>query len=142
MFKSSSKSDHKSSGLQLNANLTFIGSGCVIDGNVDCPGNLRLEGEVRGNLIVKGDVEIAGSGRMVGDTLSAENVVVHGQVKSCISARGLLRIHRQALVEGDVSAAALEIENGARFVGYSNTGVTEAEVLPIGQALIAGNHKA
>ncbi len=138
MFKSNS-SKSEAGKLQLNVNLTFIGLGCKIDGSIDCAGNLRVEGEITGNVTAKGDVEIAPDGRVTGKTLTANNVVVHGHIKSNISARGLLRIHKHAVVEGDVSASALDIENGARFVGYSNTGILEAEILQMDQAALPGS---
>lgn len=137
MFKSSDrKSETRSGGVQLNPDITFVGKGCRIDGDIHCAGDLRLEGEVNGNIQAQGDVEVALDGRHSGSTLQANNVTVHGHVKSCITARGTLRIHKQASVEGDVKAAALDIESGARFVGYSSTGVSvEADVVQIGQAV-------
>ncbi|MDR3391628.1 MAG: polymer-forming cytoskeletal protein [Sulfuriferula sp.] len=130
MFKSSSeKAAQKNAKVQLNSNITFIGAGCKIDGDINCAGNLRIEGEISGNVVVQGDVEIAVNGRLSGDLLSADNVIVHGHVKCRINARGQLRMHKHAVVEGDVSATALDIETGARFVGYSNTGAAEAEIL-------------
>jgi cytoskeletal protein CcmA (bactofilin family) len=37
-------------------------------------------------------------------------------------------------VQGDVTAQALDIESGARFVGYSHTGKPSAEILAIDQS--------
>ncbi len=143
MFKSSaSKSAQKTGGFQPGSNLTFIGAGCKIDGNIDCAGNLRIEGEITGNVAAKGDVEIAPAGRLTGKYLSANNVVVHGNIQSNISARGLLRIHKQAVVEGDVLASALDIESGAHFVGHSNTGAIAAEILQLDQAVLVKQERS
>ena len=130
MFKSRTmKPDPKIIKMQTNSNITFIATGCHLEGNLECSGNLRLEGEISGNISAQGDVEIAADGRLVGDLLSANNVVVYGNAKIKIRARGQLRIHKNAVVEGDVMAVALDIENGARFIGYSSTGTVEAEVV-------------
>ncbi|NOT17323.1 MAG: polymer-forming cytoskeletal protein [Sulfuriferula sp.] len=125
MFKSSAK---KAERLQLNSNLTFIGCGCKITGDIHCEGNLRIDGSITGNVTVLGDVDISADGIVIGDVLAAKNVIVHGRVKAKIEAQGLLRIHKNSVVEGDVSSISLDIENGARFVGHSNTGAAPTEL--------------
>ena len=143
MFKSNAaKTTQKIVKIQVNSNITFIATGCKIGGNIECIGNLRIEGDVAGNVAAQGDVEISADGHLVGDLLSAYNVVVYGYAKIKIRARGQLSIHKNAVVDGDVSAVALDIENGARFVGYSSTGAAEAEVSMLDQAAIVNSGAA
>lgn len=143
MFKSNAaKAAQKTVKIQVNSNITFIATGCKVDGDVNCIGNLRVEGEIAGNVTAQGDVEISADGRLVGDLLSAHNVVVYGYAKIKIRARGQLRIHKNAVVDGDVAAVALDIENGARFVGYSSTGAAEAEISMLDEAAIVNSGAA
>lgn len=129
MFKSrAKKTELNLTGPQSNASLSFIGPGCTVTGELVCQGNLRIDGEVIGNISVSGNLEISSGGRVHGAMLSATNIDVHGHITSHIQATGLLRLHKQAVVEGDLSVSALDIENGARFVGYSHTGSAEVEV--------------
>lgn len=115
----------------LNQAMTFISQGSEITGDIHAAGNLRVDGLIRGKVRADGDLEVSASGRIEGERVSARNIVVHGAVKATLSAEGHLRIHSSGEVQGDVTAEALDIESGARFVGYSHTGKASAEVLAI-----------
>lgn len=115
--------------------ITFISQGSEIIGNIRASGNLRVDGTIRGDVRAEGDLEVSASGVIEGKTVSARNIVIHGMVKATLSADEQLRIHSHGEVQGDVSAQALDIESGAKFVGYSHTGVKQsAEILAIDQS--------
>lgn len=111
--------------------MTFISQGSEIVGNIHAAGNLRVDGTIRGKVRVDGDIEVSPGGLIEGENVSARNIVIHGTVKATLNAAGHLRIHSQGEVQGDVTAEALDIESGARFVGYSHTGKASADILPI-----------
>lgn len=111
--------------------ITFISKGSEITGNIRAAGNLRVDGVIRGRVHADGDIEVSAGGLIEGENVSARNIVIHGTVKATLNAEGHLRIHSQGEVQGDVTAQALDIESGARFVGYSHTGKPTAEILAI-----------
>lgn len=118
-----------------NLAMTFISQGSDVTGDIFASGNLRVDGTIRGNVRAEGNLEVSASGVIEGKTVSARNIVVHGLVKATMTAEEQLRIHNQGEVQGDVSAQALDIESGAKFVGYSHTGVKQsAEILAIDQS--------
>lgn len=108
--------------------MTFIGKGSETRGGVQVSGNLRVDGTILGSVCSEGDLEVSIGGLIEGENVSARNIVVHGTVRSTLTTAGMLRIHRQADVQGDVTAQALDIESGARFIGYSHTGKPGAEL--------------
>jgi cytoskeletal protein CcmA (bactofilin family) len=114
-----------------NQAMTFISQGSEITGDIHAGGNLRVDGTIRGKVRVDGDLEVSAGGRIEGESVSARNIVIHGAVKATLTAEGHLRIHSKGEVQGDVTAQALDIEAGARFVGYSHTGKASAEILAI-----------
>jgi len=114
--------------------MTFIGKGSEITGDVHASGNLRVDGVVRGNILVDGDLEVSVGGVVEGKDVSARNIVIHGLVKATITAGEQLRIHAQGEVQGDVTAQSLDIEAGARFIGYSHTGKPSAEIFSMEQS--------
>jgi cytoskeletal protein CcmA (bactofilin family) len=120
VFKSKSVKEHKAE--NSNVAITFIGMGTEVQGEIRASGNLRVDGTIRGNVHVDGDMEVSASGMIEGKTVNARNIIIHGRVKATMIAEGQLRIHSQGEVEGDVTAHSLDIESGARFVGYSHTG--------------------
>lgn len=115
------------------AAMTFVSPGTEIAGSVHAAGNLRVDGIIRGKVSADGDIEVSAGGLIEGEKVVARNIVIHGTVKATLTAEGYLRIHSQGEVQGDVTAEALDIESGARFVGYSHTGKTSADILPIDQ---------
>jgi cytoskeletal protein CcmA (bactofilin family) len=114
-----------------NMAMTFISKGSEVKGDIHAAGNLRVDGTIRGNVRADGDIEVSIGGVIEGKSVSARNIVIHGLVKATLIAEEQLRIHGQGEVQGDVTAQALDIESGARFVGYSHTGKATAEILAI-----------
>lgn len=132
VFKSKPvKQEDKYSG-SLSSAITFISQGSEITGDIHASGNLRVDGSIRGNVQADGDLEVSASGVIEGKTVAARNIIIHGMVKATLSAQEQLRIHSHGEVQGDVTAQALDIESGAKFVGYSHTGAKQtAEILAI-----------
>lgn len=116
-------------GESQNSAMTFISKGSEVKGDIHTAGNLRVDGTVHGNVRAEGDIEVSAGGVIEGKNVSARNIIIHGLVKATLVAEGQLRIHSQGEVQGDVTAEALDIESGARFVGYSHTGKPTAEIL-------------
>lgn len=137
VFKAKSvKVEERHESGQQAGGMTFISQGSEITGNIHAAGNLRVDGIIRGNVRAEGNLEVSASGIIEGKTVSARNIVVHGMVKATMSADEQLRIHSHGEVQGDVTAQALDIESGAKFVGYSHTGVKPgAEIHSIDQPL-------
>jgi cytoskeletal protein CcmA (bactofilin family) len=117
-----------------NMAMTFISKGSEVKGDIHASGNLRVDGAIRGNVSAEGDIEVSTSGVIEGKNVSARNIVIHGLVKATLVAEEQLRIHSHGEVQGDVTAKALDIEAGARFVGHSNTGKASAEIHAIDQS--------
>jgi cytoskeletal protein CcmA (bactofilin family) len=130
VFKSKPVKEVKKVESQATA-MTFISQGSEVTGNIHTAGNLRVDGTIRGKVHADGDLEVSAGGLIEGEAVRARNIVIHGQVKATLTAEGHLRIHSEAEVQGDVTAQALDIESGARFVGYSHTGKASAEILAI-----------
>lgn len=110
------------------AALTYLGEGSEIEGNLRAPGNTRIDGKIKGSVIVEGDLEIGSNAQIEGDQIKANNIIIHGQVSAQVIALGKLHITKSARVEGDVRAMSLDVEAGAVFVGRSQTG--EPRALP------------
>jgi cytoskeletal protein CcmA (bactofilin family) len=93
---------------------TVIGSGTLIEGNIDTAGELRIEGSVRGSVRA-GTCIVEGAGLVEGD-MSAGDVIVYGQVIGPVEAT---HVHLQdgATVEGDITSDTIAIETGARLTG-------------------------
>ena len=95
---------------------TILGSGTVLNGNLQVKGALRVDGKAEGNIEAAGDVVI-GAGSVVDSSVRGRNVKVAGLVRGNISATGVLEIASSGKVFGDVSVSKLSISDGAVFQG-------------------------
>jgi len=99
---------------------TYIHQGTVVEGKLTAEGRVRVHGVVRGDVAVKGVLEVAESGVVSCDRLSADHVKIIGRVSAKrLEATGKVEIWKGGELVGDVRAAALDIEDGARFTGRS-----------------------
>ncbi|MBM0742627.1 polymer-forming cytoskeletal protein [Phormidium sp. CLA17] len=113
---------------KVTTSLTYLASNSEFHGNLHVDGDLRVDGIVHGTVDVTGDMEISATGLVEGSEVRARNLVVHGIIKARVVTQGRLTLSRAARLEGDVVANSLDVEAGAFYVGYIETG--DAKVLP------------
>lgn len=93
-----------------------LGEGFRVKGRVHGDGDLRLSGEVEGDVSVTGVFTVEAPGTVSGKVHASE-VEVAGTLTGNIEARGAVRIVAGARVKGDVQSAGLSLEEGAQFDG-------------------------
>jgi cytoskeletal protein CcmA (bactofilin family) len=108
--------------------LTYIGEGSELEGNLKANGSARVDGKIKGSIMVDGDLEIGPNAQIEGEQVKGHNIIVHGKINAQVIAQGKLHLTKSARVEGDVRASSLDVEAGAVFVGRSQTG--EPRALP------------
>jgi cytoskeletal protein CcmA (bactofilin family) len=97
---------------------TLIGAGTRINGDVAFSGGLRIDGEVRGNVIASAEqpsVLVIGEGGRVQGEVRATRMVVNGVVAGAVHVSELLELQSCARISGRLSYRALEIQAGARI---------------------------
>lgn len=99
---------------------TYIHQGTEIQGDLVGKGRVRIHGTVRGNISVEGVLEIAEDGLVEGQTIAADEVKIIGHVKANVEARVKVEIWQKGILEGDIRSVALDIEEGATFIGRSD----------------------
>ncbi|HZW28075.1 MAG TPA: polymer-forming cytoskeletal protein [Trueperaceae bacterium] len=99
---------------------TYIHRGTKLVGKVEAVGRVRVHGVVEGDVEVDGVVEVAPAGVIVGSLVRAEELRVLGKVEANVVVTGKVEIWNGGELIGDVKAAALDIEEGARFTGRSD----------------------
>ena len=63
-----------------NGEVTIVGAGARLEGNVVSAGNLRIDGQVKGQINAEGDVALAPQSQVEAD-IRAQNVSVAGRFK-------------------------------------------------------------
>lgn len=99
---------------------TLIGSGSVLQGDLEFTGGLRVDGHIRGHVSAQdsnnGTLVLSESGIVEGD-INVPHVVVNGTVKGNIASKGHVELQANARVEGDIHYKAVEMELGAVLNG-------------------------
>ncbi|MFN3233363.1 MAG: polymer-forming cytoskeletal protein [Alphaproteobacteria bacterium] len=99
---------------------TPSGAPSIIAGDVELKGNLQTTGEVQFDGKIDGDLNcgslIIGKNATVKGGVTADTVVVHGQLSGTIRAKKV-RLESSARVSGDVFHEEISIESGAHIEG-------------------------
>lgn len=95
---------------------TLIGPDTVFMGNILCHGNLRIDGTLKGDLKVEGNVYIADSALITGN-ITAESITIGGFVEGNITAGGILKLLSTAKLNGDINVGGFVADDGGIFIG-------------------------
>ena len=112
------------------ANYTYLEAGTSIKGDLDSKGSVRLDGKLEGNMKIVGNLEVSSGASVTGDHLEVDNLILHGEVRANVTAKGKITITKSGRLFGDVKASALDIETGAVFSGRSEMNAGGTHALP------------
>jgi cytoskeletal protein CcmA (bactofilin family) len=96
--------------------ISVFGAGIVVEGQIRGSGDIQIEGRVKGDIAVEGQVSVATRGTVEGG-LSADRVVVAGTVNGSITAAQSLQLVAGARVDADITSPSLELQDGATLNG-------------------------
>ncbi len=96
--------------------LNRLVDGTKIVGDVFSESNLRIDGEVQGNISTKGKVVIGENG-LVNGNLTCQEADIEGKINGNLSVESLLILRETAKITGDIQTARLHMEEGALFLG-------------------------
>lgn len=99
---------------------SLIGISTRIEGNVRFQGGLRIDGQIKGNVVAEGDepcmLVISEHAKVEGEVRAA-HVVVNGEIVGPVYSTELLELQPRARITGDVNYKALEMHTGALVAG-------------------------
>ncbi len=106
--------------------VTVVGAGARLEGNVVSAGSMRIDGHVKGQIVADGDVTLSPRSQ-VEASIRARNVTVAGRLRGDMVVSGSAHIARGGIVEGDITSSTLVVEEGGVFQGQSVMGGVPAE---------------
>ena len=98
-------------------NINLIGVGTEITGNIVSSGDIRIDGELNGNMKVAGKAVIGETGKIKGE-IACKNADVFGTVNGKIVVSELLSLKSTSKLTGDIVVGKLAIEPGTQFTGH------------------------
>jgi cytoskeletal protein CcmA (bactofilin family) len=99
---------------------SLIGAGTRIEGNVHFAGGLRVDGEIKGNVIAdlgKPSTLVLSERARVEGEIKVTHLVVNGTIVGPVDASEYLELQSKARVVGDVHYKTLEIQLGGIVEG-------------------------
>ena len=103
---------------EQNGEVTIVGAGARLEGNVVSAGSLRIDGQVKGQINAEGDVELSPQSQVEAD-IRAQNVSVAGSFKGNLIVKGKAHLARGGRIEGNITSKTLVVEEGGMFHGQS-----------------------
>ena len=96
--------------------INLIAKGTQITGNISSDGDLRIDGEISGDLDTKGRLVIGASGKIEGE-IKCNSCEISGTHKGKLFVSELLSLKATSKVSGEIVTGKLSIEPGAYFAG-------------------------
>lgn len=106
---------------QESPSINIIRKGTNIKGDIECSGDIRIDGNLTGTLQAQGKVVIGETGKVEGEIICA-NADVSGTLKASIKVKELLLLKSTSNLVGDIHTNKLAIEPGANFSGSCSMG--------------------
>ncbi len=122
--KTSSTKNQNTDGGSVN----LIGNGTKIVGDITSNGDVRIDGNLIGNLTTTGKFVLGPNGVIEGNVTSG-NADLSGEIKGTVNITELLLLKSSAKISGDIITGKLAIEPGALFTGTCNMGAKVKNIL-------------
>jgi cytoskeletal protein CcmA (bactofilin family) len=101
--------------------INLIATGTKITGDLLSDGDIRIDGELMGDLETRGRLVIGASGRVEGE-IRCKSCEIAGTLKGKLFIAELLSLKASSSVSGDMVTGKLTIEPGAFFMGTCTMG--------------------
>lgn len=96
----------------------LLSSDVEIKGSIKFQNDLTIDGKVEGEIQSPGNLTVGENAEIRGE-IKTKSVTVHGKVHGNITVDERCELKARAVLQGDLKAARLVIEEGATFVGKS-----------------------
>jgi cytoskeletal protein CcmA (bactofilin family) len=99
-----------------------IGKSVVIKGELSGSEDLYLDGQVEGNILLKGNNLTVGPNGQVKANVDAKGVIIQGKLEGNLHATDRVELRKSAIVTGDIATQRIAIEEGAYLKGKVDVG--------------------
>lgn len=119
--------------------ISIIGPGMRVTGDCETDGTLRIEGTVEGTVRAGKAVVIGKDGVVEGD-VTTQDAIIGGRVTGAVYAESRLELQATCVIEGEIRARRIKLDEGGRVNGTVQTGEVRTEgraALPAGTGATA-----
>ena len=94
---------------------TLISKGCIVHGRIESDVFVRIDGHIKGDVIVAEGL-IIGENGMIEGNIKAKEIVVFGTVNGSVTADSV-DIKSTGNILGELHTNSLQVETGATYIG-------------------------
>ncbi len=99
-----------------HTSINLIGCGTTIKGEISASGDIRIDGNINGNVSIKGKMVVGNTGSIDGEIV-CQNADISGRLNAKLHVKELLTLKSTAHFNGEIICSQLAIEPGAIFSG-------------------------
>ncbi len=103
------------------SNKNILSSDVEIKGSIKFSNDLIIDGKIDGEVTSDGNLTVGENAECMGE-IRTRSVTIFGKVKGNITVQDRCELKSNAILEGDICAGTLAIEEGASFMGSSSVG--------------------
>ena len=111
-----STSSKSKSSFDAGNQINMIGKGAKIEGTLNVAGDVRVGGQIVGEVNVEKKLMVTAEGR-VDANIQAGDADIAGRIKGDVVAKGSLTLRSTCVLEGNIKCTRLMIEEGAIYKG-------------------------
>src|SRR5690348_2972886 len=100
---------------------SLIAPDITIEGKIEGEGHVRIAGNFKGDVNVRGDLTIEPGARVTG-SVRAEKVTIAGELTGNIESAAHVDLQQSGALTGDVKATTLTVAAGSRMRGQADFG--------------------
>jgi len=120
---------------KYSEDVSILSAGVKIEGTFKSDGNVRIDGDIAGDVFVNGNLTLGETAKVQGQ-VNALNITMSGSVEGSLKASEKIILESKSRLKGDLIAKLLLVEEGAKFDGrssMSSTTPTLSKAIPNGQ---------
>lgn len=104
---------------------SLIAPDITIEGKIEGEGHVRIAGNFKGDVDVRGDLTIESGARVTG-SVRAEKVIIAGELIGNIESAAHVELQQSGALTGDLKAGSLSVAAGSRMRGQAEFGWDDA----------------
>jgi cytoskeletal protein CcmA (bactofilin family) len=113
---------------KISNSATLISAGTELTGDVKSDSDIRIDGTIFGNVISSARIVVGPSGYIEGN-VQGKQADITGKVSGNIVVQDTLQLRSQSNVQGNITAATLQIDPAATFNGKCQMGAQASVVM-------------
>ncbi|HRF99963.1 MAG: polymer-forming cytoskeletal protein [Bacteroidia bacterium] len=131
---------NKSSAVE-SSSINLIGNGTSIIGDINSNGDVRIDGNLKGNITISGKLVVGPSGSIEGNVI-CQNADISGEIHGKVTVTELLSLKASAKLLGDIVTGKISIEPNATFTGTCNMGAVVKNITNVSEKREAATQTA